>query len=87
VEQRNLERYESDLAIPSPTVVHVVVIVVRPLTMMRVMIVVAPPAGSLSFLLFLLLLLLLLFARGVSSVGLILYHQVSYELGVLTHAP
>jgi hypothetical protein len=40
-------------------------------------------------LLFLLLLLLLLFARGgVSSVGLILYHQVSYERwSVLTHAP
>jgi hypothetical protein len=51
------------------------------------MIVVA--AGWESFLLlFLLLLLLLLFERGgVSSVGLILYHQVSYALGVLTHAP
>jgi hypothetical protein len=51
------------------------VIVVRPLTMMRVMIVVVAAGRESFLLLFLLLLLLLLFARGgVSSVGLILYH-------------
>jgi lipopolysaccharide/colanic/teichoic acid biosynthesis glycosyltransferase len=51
--------------------------------MMRVMIIVVAAAGlGVFLLLFLLLLLLLLFARGgVSSVGLILYHQVSYSAG------